>query len=129
MDESAGMSFEILAAGLEDVRHDVPMLMTVLAGKLEAALPERVQVVRQSGLFSKKSSIKSITLTFDNVRYQLAARGGQLQAEKQKIVHDVVLKTDRIALDTWIADVLNQLLEESRLHENARDILDRFLTS
>ncbi|AUW94557.1 hypothetical protein BXT84_11890 [Sulfobacillus thermotolerans] len=129
MDDNAGMSFEILAAGLEDVRHDVPMLMTVLAHKLEASLPENVRVIRQSGLFSKTSSIKSITLTFDNVRYQLSAKGGQLLPERQKIVHDVVLKTDRIPLDAWLRDVLNYLLEESRRHENARDILDRFLTS
>ncbi len=129
MSDSDGMSFEILAAGLRDVRNDVPMLMNVLANKLEASLPERVEVTRQSALFSKKTTIKAIALTFDKVRYQVSAKGGQLRAEKQKVVRDVVLSTESVELDTWISEVLKQLMEESQLHENARDILDRFLTT
>lgn len=129
MDNGDGMSFEMLAAGIRDIRHDIPLLLSVLAKKFEAALPERVQVSRRSGLFSRDNAITSITLQFDNLHYALKSKGSRLESLRQKVVHDVVLKTDHISFDDWISEVLEQLIQESRQSAHARDMLDRFLTS
>ncbi|HBQ96117.1 MAG: hypothetical protein M1294_00715 [Firmicutes bacterium] len=129
MAESEGMSFEILAAGIRDIRHDVPLLLSVLAKKLETGLPDRVRVARHSGLFSRDNSINSITVDFENVRYVIKHKAGRLETLRQKVVHDVVLKTDAINFDDWIEEVLRHLMQESDQNENVRNMLDRFLTS
>ncbi|SMC07332.1 hypothetical protein SAMN00768000_3332 [Sulfobacillus thermosulfidooxidans DSM 9293] len=128
-DSSDGMSFEILAAGIRDIRHDIPRLLSVLANKFEQALPERVHVTRHSGLFTRDNSITSIILEFDNVHYMLKHKAGRLEPLRQKVVHDVVLKTETLNFDEWIAEVLQQLIQESHHNENIRNMLDRFLTS
>ncbi len=129
MAESEGMSFEILAAGIRDIRHDVPLLLSVLAKKLEAGLPDRVHVMRHSGLFSRGNSVNSITIDFEDIRYMIKNKAGRLETLRQKVVHDVVLKTESMNFDDWIEDVLHHLMQESDQNEKVRNMLDRFLTS
>ena len=129
MAENEGMSFEILAAGIRDIRHDVPVLLSVLAEKLYSGLPDRVDVTRRSGLFSRDNSVKSISIDFENLRYVINHKAGRLETLRQKVVHEVVLKTETINFDEWMGEVLRHLMRESDENENVRNMLDRFLTS
>ncbi|HWD10050.1 MAG TPA: hypothetical protein VHA57_13260 [Actinomycetota bacterium] len=122
--------FELVAASLRADAGDMATFVAVLAGKLEAALPGRVQVERHGKkLFSHDKVVTRITIDLGEVRYSLVpGAGGDLDCGRAKSVRGIVLKTDRLGLPDWIQSLAKDLAAQARTSEQARLALERLLT-
>ncbi|HLI56786.1 MAG TPA: hypothetical protein VKY26_07080 [Actinomycetota bacterium] len=122
--------FELVAASLRADATDMATFVEVLAGKLEAALPGRVQVERHAKkLFSHDKVVSRIAIDLGDVRYSLVpGAGGDLECGRAKAVRGIVLKTDRLGLPDWIESLARDLAAQARSSEQARLALERLLT-
>lgn len=122
--------FELVAASLRADAGDMATFVAVLAGKLEGALPGRVQVERHGRkLLSHDKVVTRITIDLGEVRYSLVpGPGGDLDCGRSKSVRGIVLKTDRLRLPDWIQSLARDLAAQARTSEQARLALERLLT-
>lgn len=128
MDEN--LSFDLSAAAWRHAVGDEKAYVHALAVRLEQALPNLTRIERQRSWFSKEDTIRSIEVTFDEVVFRLGfdKRTG-IHAEKSKVVRGIRLKTDLVDFSTWIDDLSRELSEYAALHQQARDVMERFLLS
>jgi hypothetical protein len=104
LDEETG--FEFLAASLRASSGDLETFVTVLAGKLEQALPGRVRIERRA------------------VRF-LLARDADLETRRAKAVRGVVLNSEELPLDAWLQALCRDLASEAQDSEESRIALER----
>ena len=122
------IGFEILASSLRADTGDLKAFVEALATKLEGALPAQTTVQRKSeGLFSKTKRVHHISVDMGDQRFDLTARGAQVEATRCKSVRGIVLKTEPVPLDEWIDDLSRHLTEAAQRSEQARLALQRLL--
>jgi hypothetical protein len=122
--------FEMVAATLRADSADLPTFVEVLAGKLEGALPGRVQVERHSRkLLSHDKVVRAITVDLGDMRYLLTSNGaGVVETRRAKAVRGIVLKTEQLELAPWIEAMARDLSVQAASSEQARAALERLLT-
>ena len=107
---------------------DERALLQALAALLQTALPEETKVDRQGGLLSPRT-IKRVSVSLEDVRYTLesAAHGGHgpLRAGRTRVVRGIALKTEGIAVDTWLAELGAALDDRARGSAATREVLAR----
>lgn len=124
-----GMSFEILASSLRADLTDTGGFLGALAEKLGGALPALCQVERKGGLFSKEKRVQRLTLELGEHRYAIEHAGqGGLRASRTKIVRGISLKTEELAVETWIDELSRDLSAHAARNSQARLALERLLT-
>jgi hypothetical protein len=124
-----GVDVDLLSASLRASSSDLETFVAVLADKLEAALPGRVQVTRKSsGWFSKEKRVERLQCELGGQRYLLAAPGGVVEARRATAVRGVVLKTEALPLEEWLDALARDLADEARTSEHAQLALQRLLT-
>jgi len=122
------MAFELLAASLRASSGDLETFVRVLAEKLDQALPGRARIERRAARFlSKQTRVERIELELGEWRYVLAARGAALDTRRAKAVRGIVLKTEQLPLDAWIASLSRDLASEAQRSEASRLALERLL--
>ncbi len=122
------MAFEMLAASLRASSGDLETFVEVLAEKLDQALPGRARIERRAARFlSKQTRVERIELELGDWRYVLAARGAAVETRRAKAVRGIVLKTERLPLDAWIASLSRDLASEAQQSEASRLALERLL--
>ncbi len=122
------MAFELLAASLRASSGDLETFVRVLAEKLDQALPGRARIERRAARFlSKQTRVERIELELGEWRYVLAARGAALDTRRAKAVRGIVLKTEQLPLDAWIASLSRDLASEAQRSEESRLALERLL--
>ena len=100
--------------------------MTVLAGKLEQALPGRVGVGRRAVRFlSKKKRVERIEVELGERRYILLAHDADLETRRAKAVRGVVLNSEELPLDAWLQALCGDLASEAQDSEESRIALER----
>ena len=72
-------SFDMVAAGLRADAADLDAFVEALAVKLEGALPGRVTIARQGGLFSRSKRVREISVDMGECRYSLVSNAGHLE--------------------------------------------------
>jgi len=124
LDEETG--FEFLAASLRASSGDLETFVTVLAGKLEQALPGRVGVERRAVRFlSKKKRVERIEVELGERRYILLAHDADLETRRAKAVRGVVLNSEELPLDAWLQALCGDLASEAQDSEESRIALER----
>jgi hypothetical protein len=124
LDEETG--FEFLAASLRASSGDLETFVTVLAGKLEQALPGRVGIERRAARFlSKKKRVERIEVELGERRYILLARDAEVETRRAKAVRGVVLNSEELSLDAWLQALCGDLASEARDSEESRIALER----
>ena len=123
-----GGGFALLAASLRSSGSDVDVFVEVLADKLAHALPGRVAVERRAvRRFSKEKRVARIEVALGDNRYTVVMRNGALETRCAKAVRGVVLKTEELPLDGWLAALGRELAVEAEASEQARAALDQLL--
>lgn len=123
------MGFDLVAASLRADAADEKTFLEVLAQKMQEALPGGVEVRREGGLFRKEHPVAEIVLTLGDWIFRLErSRGGRLIAERSHVVRGVVLSSERVDTDEWIASLTHALVESSQHSGVAAEALRRFLT-
>jgi hypothetical protein len=118
---------DLVAASLRADAADLEAFVEALATKLEAALPDQVQVERRGGLLGGNKRVRRIEVTVGDQRYEAEHERGRLTCRRRSVVRGIALKTQELDLDAWIAALSQDLLEESERSERGRQALARLL--
>lgn len=124
MDEG---SFDMVAAGLRADAADLNAFVEALAVKLEGALPGRVTIARQGGLFSRSKGVREISVDMGDSRYNLVSNGGRIETTRRNEVRGIAIKSEPLELDEWIAALSGELEAAARESADGRQALERLL--
>jgi hypothetical protein len=125
---SEPMQVELFASSLRADATDLKAFMEALATKLSGSLPDQTQVMRQSGLFSREHPVREIVIMLGDYQYRIIReRQGFPITSRAKAVRGIVLKTDVIPMEQWIAELATSLAQISMQSEQSRAALERFL--
>jgi hypothetical protein len=122
-----GVDLELLAASLRADSSDLSAFVESLAAKLEQAVPGRARVERRrSGMFGPKA-VSRIMVDLGDRRLELRHEGGAVQTRCSKLSGGIVLKTETVGTDAWLAALTDALAAEAQRSETARKALERLL--
>ncbi len=124
MDEG---SFDMVAAGLRADATDLNAFVEALAVKLEGALPGRVTIARQGGLFSRSKGVREISVDMGDSRYSLVSNGGRIETTRRNEVRGIAIKSEPLELDEGIAALSRELEAAARESADGRQALERLL--
>ena len=100
-----------------------------LAGILEQALPQQVQVTRKRTLLGR-GPVTALRLDLGDLRYTLESpRQDAPVARRVLVKRGIVLRTEEVPVPEWIDEVGAALEEYARRHEDAAGALRRFVGS
>ena len=120
--------FDLLAASLRSSSGDLATFVEVLADKLEQALPGRVAVQRRPvRRFAKQKRVARVELALGDSRYIAVSEGGVVETRCAKSVRGVVLKSEVLPLDEWLAALGRALALEAEANEQSRLALEQLL--
>jgi hypothetical protein len=123
------MEFDLFAASLRADASDAAAFLEALATKLGGALPQRTQIERGGGLFSRAHPVRRIAVRLGEWEYALVAEpGGSLDSSRTHAVRGITLKSEPLALDQWIEELSADLAELARTSLQDQTALRRLLT-
>ena len=120
--------FDQVAAALRADAGDVATFLDVLALKLGDSLPGGVSVQREGGLLRRNRRVVGIRVELGETRLALARTPSGIEAQAVRVVRGVALKTERVALDTWIGLLGAGLRARAAESAEARAALARLVT-
>ena len=106
---------------------DLRGFMEAFAAKMSEALPGKVMVQRESGLFSQGRRVRSIRIDIDDRRYELVQGKSGLECHTAHRVRDVILKTELLPIDEWIDGFSRDLLRHAEQSARVRQVLQEML--
>ena len=120
--------FDIEAAILRKSEADLRTFMSVLATRLDTALPNRVRVDRKrDGLFSSATHVVKIEITAETAAYTIVLDGSGLKTSRAKIVRGVIISSSALSVREWMGDVRAVVSHLSGAAGDASDELGKFL--
>ncbi len=125
-EDSEPVDLDLLAASLRADSSDLGAFVESLAVKLEDAIPNRVRVERRrDGMFGPKL-VRRIEVDLGDQRLDLRyAR--DLETRRAKLSGGIVLKSEQLDTDAWLAALGGALADEARRSETTRQALQRLL--
>ncbi|MGZ4182791.1 MAG: hypothetical protein ACXVUL_19160 [Solirubrobacteraceae bacterium] len=129
LDEGA-LDLDLLAASLRADASDVNAFVESLATKLEDAVPDCTRVERRrAGLLGPKQ-VRRIALDAGSNRLELLRdEGGVVQTRCSRLSGGIVLKTEPLETEAWIAALGQALAAEAGRNQRTRQALERLLTN
>jgi len=125
--EPDALDLDLVTASLRADTTDLQAFVEALAIKLEDVLPGRVRVDRRrSGLRGPKV-VNRITINAGDRRLELVSDGGALETRGARLSGGIVLKTEMLDIDAWLAAVSEALAAEAGRSEKTRQALERLL--
>jgi len=125
-DDADAVDLDLLAASLRADAGDLSAFVESLAVKLEEAIPNRVRVDRRkSGMFGPKL-VRQIVVDLGDQRLELRVGSG-LETRRAKLSGGIVLKSEQVDTDAWLAALGDALADEARRSETTRQALQRLL--
>jgi hypothetical protein len=121
------LDLHMLSASLRADASDLDAFVESLAARLEDALPGRVQVSRPRGRMFGPKLVRKIALDAGDRRLELEYKGGALQTSCARLSGGIVLKTEVLDTDAWLAALTESLAAEAGRSEAARKALERLL--
>lgn len=127
--DDAPIDLDLLAASLRADSSDVSTFVETLAAKLEEAVPARTRVDRRrDGVFGRKT-VRRIALDLGDRRLELRHDAGSVETRCARLSGGIVLKTEELETDAWLAALSEALATEARHSETTRRALEGLLTA
>jgi hypothetical protein len=121
------VDLDLLAASLRADSSDVGAFVEGLAVKLEAVLPGRVRVERRrTGMLGPKL-VRRISVDTGDRRLELRASGNSIETVWSRLSGGIVLKSEQLDTDAWLAALGEALAAEAGRSEKIRQALERLL--
>jgi hypothetical protein len=120
--------FEQLAAGLRADSRDLSTFLEVMADKFTGALPGRVKVEYQGGMLRRNKQVRRILIQLGEDRFEVAREQGGVLARRVRVVRGIALKTEELAVDSWLAELSRALVREGQATSEGRTALERLLS-
>jgi hypothetical protein len=125
--DGAPVDIDLVASSLRADAGDLAAYLEGLAAKLEDVLPGRVRVERRrSGLRGPKA-VRRIAIDVGDRRLELLSDGGSLETRCSRLSGGIVLKSEVLETDAWLAVVSEELAAEAGRSEKTRQALERLL--
>jgi hypothetical protein len=127
-DESDSLELDLLAASLRADMGDIAAFVEGLAVKLEESLPGVVQVERVKQGFRGPKLVRKIALNAGTgERLELRREGDRVQTLTARTSGGIVLKTEAVDIDTWLASLTTVIAAEAGRNAKTREALERLL--
>lgn len=122
------MDIDLLAASLRADSDDVGAFVESLAEKLEDVLPGKVKIQRgRRGMFGAKI-VRRISLDAGSERLELLrAENEAIETRRSRLSGGIVLKSEALDTEAWLAAVGEALAAEAGRNERTRQALERLL--
>ena len=121
-------SFEFVVASLRADAADTRSLVEALATKLERALPAETDVDRKPRkLLSRAKQVTRIDVRLGDFTYALRMEGDRAHTERSRTSGGIVIKSEQLSLDAWLAALGDTLRAEAQRSESTRLALERLL--
>jgi hypothetical protein len=121
-------SFDLLSSSLRADSGDVGIFLQVLGKKLADALPDQVRVEFEQKRFRKSGEkIRQITVTLDELEFEIQAGGSRILATINHVVRGVRLKSEQVGVDDWIEALSKRLADAAEKSSRAREAVSRLL--
>ncbi len=126
--EGEPLDIDLLAASLRADSGDVGAFVEGLAAKLDDVLPGRVKVQRaRRGLLGPKL-VRRIFVDAGGQRLELLRSDGDaIETRRARLSGGIVLKTEALDTDDWLAALGEALAAEAGRNERTRQALERLL--
>jgi hypothetical protein len=125
--DDAALDIDLLAASLRVDVSDLGAFVEALASKLEDVVPGRARVERRrEGMFGPKV-VRRISLDLGDRRLELLAQGGAITTRCSRLSGGIVLKSESLDTDAWLAALSEALAAEARKSQTTRQALERLL--
>ena len=126
-EDPESVDLDLLAASLRADSSDLGAFVESLAVKLEDAIPKRVRVDRRRGGMFGPKLVRQIEVDLGDQRLELRFGGGSLETRRAKLSGGIVLKSEQLDTDAWLAALGGALALEARRSETTRQALQRLL--
>jgi hypothetical protein len=121
------VDLDLLAASLRADSGDLGAFVEGLAVKLEDVLPGRVRIERRrSGILGSKV-VRRIMLDAGDRRLELRAGDRSIETLCSRLSGGIVLKSEPLDIDAWLAALGDALAAEAGRSEKTRQALERLL--
>jgi hypothetical protein len=126
--EGAAFDLDLLAASLRADAGDAGAFVEGLASKLESALPAHVKVERRRrGLMGPKL-VRKLTVEGAGQRLDLLrGEGNDVELRRARVSGGIVLKSETLESEEWIAALGETLADEAQRSEQTRRALERLM--
>jgi hypothetical protein len=118
---------DLIAASLRADITDVATFVEVLAVKLEEAVPGAVKVDRWRVRMFGPKLVRRIRIDAGDRRLELERAGAGIETSCSRLSGGIVLKTEQVDIDTWLATLGQALAAEARRSQTTRQALERLL--
>jgi hypothetical protein len=126
-EDPESVDLDLLAASLRADSSDVDAFVESLAVKLEDAIPKRVRIDRRrQGMFGPKR-VRQIEVDLGDQRLDLRLATGSVESRRAKLSGGIVLKSEQLDIDAWLAALGEALAAEASRSETTRQALQRLL--
>ncbi len=126
--DSGPTDLDLLTAALRADGSDNDTFFQVLAEKLCSALGDRVSLSREGGFRKREHPVRSITVDLGEVTLEATKDKGRIACIARKSVRGIVLRTDQLDFDAWLAALASALAEEAKRSATTRAALESLLT-
>jgi hypothetical protein len=127
MDEEGWLSAGAAAVLAREYASHQRGFLEPLARQRPLQQPGQVEVTRRGGLLARVKPVTEVRIELGDHRYTLADTGrGGLVARRALVKREIVLRTDEIPIEDWIAEVGAALDEHARRSEAAASAMRRF---
>jgi hypothetical protein len=121
------VDLDLLAASLRADRSDLGAFVEGLAAKLEDVLPGRVRVERRRAGMRRPKLVRRIVVDSGDRRLELRASYASIETLSSRLSGGIVLKSERLDIDAWLAALGEALAAEAGRSEQTRQALERLL--
>lgn len=121
------LDLDLLTASLRADAGDNATFFEVLASKLADALGERLSVERDGGLLRRGRAVRSLSVDLDGSILTISRERGRLSCLARRSVRGVVLSTEELGFDEWLARLARGLAEEAKRSATTRAALQALL--
>ena len=126
-DSEEPLDIDLLAASLRADGSEIGTFVEVIAAKLEAAVPGLVSVQRRrDGMLGPKRAV-SVALDAGDQRLELRRTGAGVEARSSRLSGGIVLKSEIVETDAWLAALGAALAAEAQRSQTTRRALERLL--
>jgi hypothetical protein len=125
--DDGALDLDLIAASLRADGADLSAFVESLAVKLEQVLPGKCKVERRRDGLLVPKVVHRITVDAGDRRLELRVAGGTIETLSAKLSGGIVLKSDSLDTDTWLAALGEALGAEAQRSESTRQALERLL--
>jgi hypothetical protein len=125
--DDVSLDLDLIAASLRTDSSDLGAFVQSLARKLEEVLPAGVRVERRrDGLMGPKV-VRRLAVDAGGLRFELRAQDGDVDARCSRMSGGIVLKSESVDMEAWLAALGEALAAEARRSQTTRQALERLL--